>query len=255
MAPRPRAGSSPTRPPIPLLGTQTEPEARLPTFAKEIWAMGAPGWGFFFVEKSGLPSALRLLSQEPRVGEGGPNHSPFQQHGQEVSLLKPSSRPGACPGPAHRTSTPATGPSILSALHPGRDPPGAVDTEAWGRTGRVMHGWPDPLLGHGAGWGLGTVSRWRGAGIRLQGRRTGGGQGRPTRQREQQERRQSWRLTAHMDQQGPLGALPCRGCLPGLGGRGELIRPDHPPTAPARARECRGQEYERVRGRQGRHVC
>lgn len=43
-APEPRAGSSPN--PISCREAGQEPRARLPTFTKEIWAMGAPGRGF-----------------------------------------------------------------------------------------------------------------------------------------------------------------------------------------------------------------
>ena len=43
-APEPRAGSSPN--PVSCREARQEPRAQLPTFTKEIWAMGAPGRGF-----------------------------------------------------------------------------------------------------------------------------------------------------------------------------------------------------------------
>lgn len=180
--PRPRAGSSPTRPPILLLGTQTEPRARLPTFAKEIWAMGAPGWGFFCRE---IRSPLRPAAAESgaRAGGGRAKSQPLPAAwaGSELAEAQLPPRGPARPGPQDQHPRHGT-------KHPLCSPPRKGPAWGCGHRGlgqdRPGDAW-DPVLGHGAGSGLGTVSRWRGAGIRLQGRRTRGGQGRPTRQREQ----------------------------------------------------------------------
>lgn len=184
-APGPRPDSSPT--PSSCWEPRQEPGARLPTFTKEIWAMGAPGWVFRSRNPVSphQPDPVAAESGARGGGTGGPNHSAFQQQrGQEARLLKP--------GPARGTSAPATGPqhplcpSAQEGTHLGLGTP----RPGAGQAGRVRAR-PDPLLRHraGAGSGRGTFLRWRGTGIRLPGRRAGGGEGRPTQQREQRERR------------------------------------------------------------------
>lgn len=227
-APGPRADSSPT--PSSCWEPRQEPGARLPTFAKEIWAMGAPGWGFF-VEKSGLPPhhpTLRLLSQEPGAGEGGPNHSPFQQQrGQEARSLKPSSRPRAWPGPRDQHPRHGTTASSLP-ISTGRDPLGAGDTEAWGRTGRV-HVWlarSPPGAQSRRGLGPGDGFEVEGCGNQAAGTKNWGraGQALPA-ARTARAKAQRCRCTAHTASKDPSGLCSAGGT--------SLTRPDHPLTLPA----------------------
>lgn len=171
---------------------------------------------------------LRLLSQEPGAGEGGPNHSPFQQQrGQEARSLKPSSRPRAWPGPRDQHPRHGTTASSLP-ISTGRDPLGAGDTEAWGRTGRV-HVWlarSPPGAQSRRGLGPGDGFEVEGCGNQAAGTKNWGraGQALPA-ARTARAKAQRCRCTAHTASKDPSGLCSAGGT--------SLTRPDHPLTLPA----------------------
>ena len=185
-----------------------------------------PQAGFFGREIRSPPTnpTLWLLSQEPGAGNRGAKSQPLPAAawaGSEIAEARP--------GPARGTSAPATGPqhplcpSAQEGTHLGLGTPRPGAGQA-----RRVRAQPDPLLGHraGAGSGRGTFLRWRGTGIRLLGRRAGGGQDRPTRQREQRERRLRAANARHTQ---PAGT-PRGSALRGAQICGGTCRPDHLPS-------------------------
>ena len=178
------------------------------------------------------------------MGEGGSKSQPLPaaRAGSELAEAQLPPRGLARPGPQDQHPRHGTKHSLCSPLRKG---------PTWGcrhrglgqdRPGDAWLARPPPgarsRLGPGDSFEV-EGRRNQAAGAKNRGR---AGQAHPT-VGTARMKAQSWRHTAHMAQQGPLGAPLCRGRLPDLGERGELTRPDHPPTPPARARECHGQEY------------
>ena len=138
-APEPRATAAS---PQPAAGAQAGAQGPTPTFAKEIWAMGAPGWGF--CREIRFPPLCSAESGAQGGGGGGEITAPSSSVGRKSSTLAPRPRPGY-PDP----SLPSTPPWDPKPQHP----PSRVSTGRThlgpgtlgpGRTGWLVHAWRGP---------------------------------------------------------------------------------------------------------------
>lgn len=245
--PKAQSRLQPHPPPHPPAGNPDRTRGSTSHLRKRNLGHRCPGLGFFSCQEIRSPLHPAAAESGARGGGGGSKSQPLPaaQAGSELAEAQLPPRGLARPGTKHSLCPPPRKGPAWGCRHRGlgQDRPGDA------RLARPPPG-ARSRLGPGDSFEV-EGRRNQTAGAKNRGR---AGQAHPAAGTERMKA-QSWRLTAPMAQQGPRGAPLCRGRLPDLGERGELTRPDHPPTPPVRARECHGQEYGRARGRQGRHVC